>query len=183
MREWLSGRASPSQGERREFESRFPLHVAASLLVRRIFVQKYGFTLSAAAPFSQKGTLRSTAHLQACSRRFAVATTFLRVHHRCRGIFIVLFFHVGMDFVPFRFFISKKSVRRFVISICSCISPDCLPTQERKQGMRKKQNRPAFLQQGYEQTKNFLENFLIISVEYSIISLIAEKSFRSCEES
>ena len=26
MREWLSGRASPCQGERREFESRFPLH-------------------------------------------------------------------------------------------------------------------------------------------------------------
>ena len=27
MREWLSGRASPCQGERREFESRLPLHV------------------------------------------------------------------------------------------------------------------------------------------------------------
>ena len=26
MREWLSGRASPCQGECREFESRFPLH-------------------------------------------------------------------------------------------------------------------------------------------------------------
>ena len=26
MREWLSGRASPCQGERREFESRLPLH-------------------------------------------------------------------------------------------------------------------------------------------------------------
>ena len=26
LREWLSGRASPCQGERREFESRFPLH-------------------------------------------------------------------------------------------------------------------------------------------------------------
>ena len=25
MREWLSGRASPCQGERREFESRLPL--------------------------------------------------------------------------------------------------------------------------------------------------------------
>ena len=28
LREWLSGRASPCQGERREFESRFPLHTA-----------------------------------------------------------------------------------------------------------------------------------------------------------
>ena len=27
MREWLSGRASPCQGERREFESRLPLHL------------------------------------------------------------------------------------------------------------------------------------------------------------
>ena len=27
LREWLSGRASPCQGERREFESRFPLHI------------------------------------------------------------------------------------------------------------------------------------------------------------
>ena len=26
VREWLSGRASPCQGECREFESRFPLH-------------------------------------------------------------------------------------------------------------------------------------------------------------
>ena len=26
MREWLSGRVSPCQGEGREFESRFPLH-------------------------------------------------------------------------------------------------------------------------------------------------------------
>ncbi len=28
MREWLSGRASPCQGERREFESRLPLHIS-----------------------------------------------------------------------------------------------------------------------------------------------------------
>ena len=28
MREWLSGRASPCQGERREFESRLPLQYA-----------------------------------------------------------------------------------------------------------------------------------------------------------
>ena len=27
LREWLSGRASPCQGERREFESRLPLHL------------------------------------------------------------------------------------------------------------------------------------------------------------
>ncbi len=30
MREWLSGRASPCQGERREFESRLPLHLKSS---------------------------------------------------------------------------------------------------------------------------------------------------------
>ncbi len=38
MREWLSGRASPCQGERREFESRLPLQKHkgdASDLVRR----------------------------------------------------------------------------------------------------------------------------------------------------
>ena len=29
MRKWLSGRASPCQGEGREFESRLPLHMAA----------------------------------------------------------------------------------------------------------------------------------------------------------
>ena len=29
MREWLSGRASPCQGERSEFESRLPLHLKA----------------------------------------------------------------------------------------------------------------------------------------------------------
>ena len=32
MREWLSGRASPCQGERREFESRLPLHKDKFLL-------------------------------------------------------------------------------------------------------------------------------------------------------
>ena len=39
MREWLSGRASPCQGERREFESRLPLHKqktqSASFVFRR----------------------------------------------------------------------------------------------------------------------------------------------------
>ena len=33
MREWLSGRASPCQGERREFESRLPLQVTFMSLV------------------------------------------------------------------------------------------------------------------------------------------------------
>ena len=37
MREWLSGRASPCQGERREFESRLPLQNATSLLTCRFF--------------------------------------------------------------------------------------------------------------------------------------------------
>ena len=34
MREWLSGRASPCQGERREFESRLPLQWRHSQVVR-----------------------------------------------------------------------------------------------------------------------------------------------------
>ena len=33
LREWLSGRASPCQGERRGFESRLPLHIYYLLLV------------------------------------------------------------------------------------------------------------------------------------------------------
>ena len=37
MREWLSGRASPCQGERREFESRLPLHF--------LLFRKYRFTI------------------------------------------------------------------------------------------------------------------------------------------
>ena len=39
MREWLSGRASPCQGERREFESRLPLHKNdTAQLLCRVFV-------------------------------------------------------------------------------------------------------------------------------------------------
>ncbi len=34
MREWLSGRASPCQGECREFESRFPLHFFLQVLTK-----------------------------------------------------------------------------------------------------------------------------------------------------
>ena len=33
MREWLSGRASPCQGERREFESRLPLQNLITLML------------------------------------------------------------------------------------------------------------------------------------------------------
>ena len=38
MREWLSGRASPCQGEGREFESRFALYENWKLLVSSFFV-------------------------------------------------------------------------------------------------------------------------------------------------
>ena len=38
MREWLSGRASPCQGERREFESRLPLQYKSSFVRARIFI-------------------------------------------------------------------------------------------------------------------------------------------------
>ncbi len=41
MREWLSGRASPCQGECREFESRFPLH---------FFIIRYNLNTSFKAP-------------------------------------------------------------------------------------------------------------------------------------
>ena len=34
MREWLSGRASPCQGERREFESRLPLQIRTVILIQ-----------------------------------------------------------------------------------------------------------------------------------------------------
>ena len=37
MREWLSGRASPCQGERREFESRLPLHLKAVVWLLFLF--------------------------------------------------------------------------------------------------------------------------------------------------
>ena len=37
MREWLSGRASPCQGERREFESRLPLHKKTNCSRRLVF--------------------------------------------------------------------------------------------------------------------------------------------------
>ena len=37
MREWLSGRASPCQGERREFESRLPLHKKTDCPWRLVF--------------------------------------------------------------------------------------------------------------------------------------------------
>ena len=40
LREWLNGRASPSQGERCEFESRFPLHVEAKQTLLRFFCKK-----------------------------------------------------------------------------------------------------------------------------------------------
>ena len=38
LREWLSGRASPCQGERREFESRFPLQGICTVF---IFLWRY----------------------------------------------------------------------------------------------------------------------------------------------
>ena len=40
MREWLSGRASPCQGERREFESRLPLHKKQSIKSVAFFFAK-----------------------------------------------------------------------------------------------------------------------------------------------
>ncbi len=49
MREWLSGRASPCQGERREFESRLPLHYQetriASLDLPKISIRNIIFNI------------------------------------------------------------------------------------------------------------------------------------------
>ena len=49
MREWLSGRASPCQGERREFESRLPLHdqetQIASLDLPKISIRNIYFNI------------------------------------------------------------------------------------------------------------------------------------------
>ena len=44
MREWLSGRASPCQGERREFESRLPLQTKRLAFASRFVVYNYSFT-------------------------------------------------------------------------------------------------------------------------------------------
>ena len=38
MREWLSGRASPCQGERREFESRLPLQKTKDACILRLLL-------------------------------------------------------------------------------------------------------------------------------------------------
>ena len=40
MREWLSGRASPCQGERREFESRLPLHKSCLFTAGFFYLQQ-----------------------------------------------------------------------------------------------------------------------------------------------
>ena len=40
MREWLSGRALPCQGKRREFESRFPLHKKEQVLYLFFFMER-----------------------------------------------------------------------------------------------------------------------------------------------
>ena len=41
MREWLSGRASPCQGERREFESRLPLQTQKTRLFASFVIWRH----------------------------------------------------------------------------------------------------------------------------------------------
>ena len=53
---------------------------------RFFYCIKKSVTRAVVPPLSQKGTLGSTAHLQARSRRFAVAITFLRLRLRRRRI-------------------------------------------------------------------------------------------------
>ncbi len=59
MREWLSGRASPCQGERREFESRLPLqkNLASSLRGKILFSVKCSFFKNLAYNKSKYGAI------------------------------------------------------------------------------------------------------------------------------
>ena len=51
MREWLSGRASPCQGERREFESRLPLHESRDDFISSLDLPKINIIDFATAEF------------------------------------------------------------------------------------------------------------------------------------
>ena len=56
MREWLSGRASPCQGERREFESRLPLQKLIIMMsffcVKKRGVKKFNGLSETAKPYN-----------------------------------------------------------------------------------------------------------------------------------
>ena len=54
MREWLSGRASPCQGECREFESRFPLHRRNSTFLQKDRLSPVFFAYRSVSPLSRK---------------------------------------------------------------------------------------------------------------------------------
>lgn len=54
MREWLSGRASPCQGECREFESRFPLHRRNSTFLQKDRLSPVFFAYRSVSPPSRK---------------------------------------------------------------------------------------------------------------------------------
>ena len=85
MREWLSGRASPCQGECREFESRFPLH----FFIMRFF---HKVMLTAPSPSGKARvckTLTPSSNLGGASSRNLTNTSEvfnLIISRRCGGI-------------------------------------------------------------------------------------------------
>ena len=86
MREWLSGRASPCQGERREFESRLPLQIVTSSACYDFFIQyKFSDKKRTTAP------LNAIVHIRG---RYIVADMITQIcnyniTHRC--VFVVNF--------------------------------------------------------------------------------------------
>ena len=69
-------RVSDSDSEGRAFESHRAYHVGTDLAPFRFFFAEKSVTRAGVSPFSQKGTLGSTAHLQVSLLCFAVADTY-----------------------------------------------------------------------------------------------------------
>ena len=71
----------------RRFESCRPDHVGMDFAPFRFFFAEKSVICFVIPPYSQKGTLGSPVLLQALSRRFAVATTFLREYFRHKYLY------------------------------------------------------------------------------------------------
>ena len=91
-------RALASHARGRRFKSYCLYHVGTDFALFRFFFAEKIVTRAVVPPLSQKGTLGSTAHLQARSQRFAVATTFLRGASGT-NISIVWLSHVGASYI------------------------------------------------------------------------------------
>ena len=81
MREWLSGRASPCQGERREFESRLPLHIYRLLWQSVFFCSKSVFRFH---------LFRKTPNPLQCVNLFSVKDLYISLS-QCRNCRIRIF--------------------------------------------------------------------------------------------